>query len=387
MYVPNEIVSLVLSYLDKCDLKVSRLVSYTWSSYASKFLFDNIYFSPQRVDLKVFGAITQHPTLSKCVKRLIYDRSKFGAYQSPEEYFRRLCQEHIPYPGGFQIPYNSPDPQVNEFVDMLERPMQLGGITYNRIQDKCSDFEFVTEGYRMWKEMRSHQRECSRSPHFYRILHDGLKQLSILESVEITDTWSSWLGAQRDFSMLRMSSGIGSPLFRSWHPFHVRPEMWCWHSSLHLPVDRGLDGSAEFRLLTTALSRTQRNIGTLRLDDLSRIPPIVFNTELDLTPIFLEHIQNAYHALEDLSLRLAASGDKNITLLFSNLTGLQAFLEATPRLKRLKLKLPDDWLEEPFPLCSYEQIFPLHGNWAELVHFDIHSLAIKAKDLQYLLST
>lgn len=387
MYLPPEVVIQILSYLTKIDLKVSRLVSNTWSSCASRFLFDNIYISPHRVDLKVFDAITQHPTLSKCVKRLIYDGSKFDMDLSLEGYFRRLCHEHRPYPGKSPFPYNSPDPQVNEFLGMLEYPMQLNGITFDRIRYKCSDFEFVTEGYRMWKELRSRQQEWSKNRNFYRKLHDGLKQLSILESVEISDNWSSWFGAQHDFSTLWRSSGSGSPLFRSWHTFHIRPGISCWHSSFSLPVDQDSDSPAEFRLLTSALSRTQRKIRTFRLNDVSGVPPFAFDTELGPTPRFLKHIQNAYHALESVSLRVAAFGDENTALLFSDLTGLRALLEATPRLKRLKLKLPDDWVEEPITSYFYEQVFPLHGKWADLQDFDIGSLAISAEDLQILLST
>lgn len=48
-----------------------------WCSYASRFLFDKIYVAPNKIDLEVFEAITQHPILSKCVRWLVYDGSEF----------------------------------------------------------------------------------------------------------------------------------------------------------------------------------------------------------------------------------------------------------------------------------------------------------------------
>ena len=74
---PNELVVAILGYLERSHLKLTRLVCKTWCSYASRFLFDKIYVAPNKIDLEVFEAITQHPILSKCVRRLVYDGSEF----------------------------------------------------------------------------------------------------------------------------------------------------------------------------------------------------------------------------------------------------------------------------------------------------------------------
>lgn len=61
MHFPNELVVAIIESLGAQGLKSARLVSKTWCSYASILLFEKIYVAPNRIDLEVFNAITQHP--------------------------------------------------------------------------------------------------------------------------------------------------------------------------------------------------------------------------------------------------------------------------------------------------------------------------------------
>lgn len=68
---------MIVRILGRPDLKTARLVSLTWSYYASELLFDKIYVAPNKLDFEAFEAISRHKTLSKNVRQLIYDGSGF----------------------------------------------------------------------------------------------------------------------------------------------------------------------------------------------------------------------------------------------------------------------------------------------------------------------
>ena len=384
MYLPNEILLLVFRYLEKRDLKCSRHISHEWSLCAAKFLFDKVFVSPRKVDLEVFDAVTQHPIISTYVRKLEYDATQFRPDLSVEEYFHRVYTKHMPWAELHQQKYDSPDPQINEFIDMLVYPMEFSGPKYERIRNKCIEFDFITEGHRKWKEFGTYQRDSLRNGDFPQKLHNGLKKLPILDSVTIRDVWRSSFAKQADFSMLRTTLDRGSPLFRSWNPFHASPEGWVWEPIS--TADKGSDGSAEFWFLTSVLSLTRKKVRSFKVDR-GGLPPPAFDTDIGKTRMLLGHALNAYHALEVLSLSLARYGEENTTQLFPHIDGFQALLKAMPRLKRLKLNLPDDDNEIPITLYTYDQIFPADGEWTAMEDFDIDSLSFRTKDLQYLLST
>jgi len=62
--VPNEIVSGILRYSTKLDMKNARLVSKSWCESATKYLFDTIYISPREKDIEIFLNITRKYGLS-----------------------------------------------------------------------------------------------------------------------------------------------------------------------------------------------------------------------------------------------------------------------------------------------------------------------------------
>ncbi|KAL8978710.1 MAG: hypothetical protein Q9205_005774 [Flavoplaca limonia] len=73
----NEIVTAILSHLTKKDLKSARIVRRTWASLGGQQLIGDLYISPREIDMVAFDGITQHPDLSKSVKRLVYDSAQF----------------------------------------------------------------------------------------------------------------------------------------------------------------------------------------------------------------------------------------------------------------------------------------------------------------------
>ena len=387
MYLPLEVIILVHGYLGKRDLKASRLVSKDWSFYASSFLFDRIFISPRKVDLEVFNAITQHPTLSKYIKKLKYDGTRFCPDLSAEEYNKKLWSQ-LRYKlniATIQPEILVSNPRLHECLNLL--PPELADSDVDKLLVKCSIFKYLVEGYLKYKDLGSYERNCLANGDFYQSLFDGLIQLTGLESVEIHGSWSNWcLKKERIFHTLHVIDGIGSPLFRSWNPFHVYPDSWNWDSSPYMHSEP--NGSIEFRLLTCALSQTQKHVRTFTTGRHSSrgIASHVFDTKIGMTPVLLEHTLNAYRGLKKLSLSFAAYCDETPSLLYPDIHGLQALLEAAPMLNHLKLELPEDWGGEPPTLQSYEQVFPQHSEWIYLKFFELGRISVTAKNLQQLLS-
>ena len=71
-----------MSHLPKKDLNSARLVRRTWASLGGQQLIGELYISPREIDMVAFDGITQHPDLSKSVKRLVYDSPQFFKFDS-----------------------------------------------------------------------------------------------------------------------------------------------------------------------------------------------------------------------------------------------------------------------------------------------------------------
>ena len=91
MYLPQELKVRALGHLEKIDLKAVRLVDKLWSSCASYFLFDKIYWSFHDLDQEVFGHIVSDPALASYVRILEIDRSQFDHNLSKHRYFEDFC--------------------------------------------------------------------------------------------------------------------------------------------------------------------------------------------------------------------------------------------------------------------------------------------------------
>ena len=95
MRFSNEIALDIVSYLNKTQLKSVRLVSKQWCDCGSQYLFDQLYVSPHKEDLDVFNSVTQHPILSNCVRRLIYDGAEFQLSYTLLDYYKDIRQDWI----------------------------------------------------------------------------------------------------------------------------------------------------------------------------------------------------------------------------------------------------------------------------------------------------
>ena len=88
--LPNEILLIIFKFSEKIDLKSIRACSKICCSLTTDLLFDRIYVSPHWKDLEVFTQITEHPSIRKSGRHLVYGMARFRQIDSYEDYCRHL---------------------------------------------------------------------------------------------------------------------------------------------------------------------------------------------------------------------------------------------------------------------------------------------------------
>ena len=246
MYLPNELVLDILQSLGRTDLKSARLVCKSWYPCASHFLFDKVYVAPNKIDIQVFEAITQHPILSKCVRHLVYDASVFASDLTRESYVEEfLRQVPLVERKGEASPENT-DPQIIDLIRYCTRPKWTLPSDWEEEQIAIwKDHSFFHPGYQAYQEHSVYQERALHSGNFLQTLVLGLSRLDRLESVSLQGAWTPHVVANLG------ENHYGTPLARRWNPFHCFPRRWLWEPE----TDR------HFGIITTALARAKTHIG------------------------------------------------------------------------------------------------------------------------------
>ena len=376
MSLPNELVLETLQYLKNLDLKSARLVSKLWSGCATEHLFTKLFISPHKLNLQIFAAVAQDPMLNRCVKELEYDAIDFSPHTTISEYFEILWRKTSMIASAPKYNCRKPDPQIHHFVTMLKYRREHWARSQEimaKAQAECCDFTFVQEGYRNWMDQAAFQKECSEENTLLKLLIPGLRAFPRLKIVKLSCVW-------------RYKHRLiceGSPLARSWHPFHAHPGDWDLGDD-ESPRQPSL--SKDFWTLAFALSEAGKTtIRNLSIE--STLPPAAFVTKTGENQYHVDSGVAAYSRLEDLKLSLAGYLDQPKFTLYDNLHGLHRLLEPMTALKRFELDLPDDGVNWPMAFFPYRLIFPEYGLWPQLTTFTVRNLAIGTKDLITLLTT
>lgn len=392
--LPAEIKALVAECLQKSDLKSLRSVSKPWHAMATPVLFDKVYISPRDRDLQVFSNITNHPVLSRSIKKLVCDTSRFPDL-SHEDYFYELCDDFraMTITISRECPFNSPHPRLNDFINEIRRQE-----AYSNLLPKFGNIGLVTEGFQFWKELAA--EECQKFEGgcygmFYLELCSGLPQLPTLKSVKMEDDISAYLnkdlidqfGATNPTNPHHTPGPFlsRSPLARSWNPWHLRPKR---------SKDYGLE---HFSLVIQALSRTQKRIEKFKCESLVRkgLPPAAFARN-GITEQFHHHLANALWQLRRLDLKITPRSHDSVDHNNAEVIGLLPYLlEQTTGLRRLSLVLSSiEHVREvgrsSVPLLdnvyyTYSQVFSNRGTWQHLEYLFVTGLAIHALDMFFLL--
>ena len=370
MHLPHELVVLVTQYLGRRDLKSARLVSKLWCSCASESLFTTIHVSANKVDLDAFNAITSDPVLSTCVRRLVYDGTEFMLDLSKTAYLDEFWfLDSLNYFHDRNWVWDCRDEELCDLItaiDWSHRP------DCEAAKQRVEDSNLITEGYKKYHEHAVYQHESLRSGSFVNGLAQGLRKLSLLETIHVRGRWPRpW----------QIDQGFGSLLARKWNPLHVYPASWVWEKD---PVSFECaepNGMGHYFIIVSALVRAQRKVRNFYISEMA---PEVFNRSNLSRPSILGLDAVAFTGLESLTLILvswrADDSDQETPDICPNIDGLRVMLSSMTRLKALDLFLPHHSSYE------YDQVFSEDTIWTQLETFRISNLGSKATDLVDLLT-
>lgn len=385
--LPIEITLAIVELLEFDDLKSTRLLSETWSSCASTILFAAISVSPNKEDLEVFEAITQHPQLSKFVRELTYDGSEFLLHLSKHQYLNQLCRQTLSLHEGnpsqaWLDELHSPDTEINSWVQKLFQDRDYHGVAMAKFRKA----KFVNEGYQKYHEHAIYQQECLQDGTFFKRLIQGLEKLDFLTEVYLECRW----GDNRKVSELRKRSHLA----RNWNTFHCSPTSWVWGPRTNRnPPIKISDGAEHYGILVSALGQAQRRIRGFYIDAGSAVPPYVFDKSRktrSAKPLqFHNDNLTAFSGVEELTLRFANYGQEHTahktTKMCQNIVGLPAILGSMDHLKELRLRLPGAAYHPSPNIYTYDQVFPKHMRWDSMRLLSLYQISIGARDLVLLI--
>lgn len=391
-YLPLEVKGLVAKCLEKSDLKSLRCVSKQWHAMATPLLFDKVYVSPRDKDLQIYSHMTKHPLLKHSVKELVCDVSHVPRV-SHEIYFDRLCAQWRALTPDLskKNPFTSPHPWLNGFINSINQAKR----SRQSLFSKYANDEYIRDGFSLWQELAKEEHKALQGgahAMYYSDPCSGLHRLSNLLSVRMNnDMWSRVGFDISDTFRPRYSKHTpsavlaGSPLARSWVPWHLRPE-------------RSQDGgSAHFTLMIQALSATQRSVKHFDCYDWVHegLSPLDFAI-YDMTERFPRYMAIAFRHLRTLKLQITPCSYIPIDHANAEALGfLPHLIERLTSLKRLDLVLVTaerlrkrrrGILTPLDDTCyHYSQVFSRIGKWKYLEHLSLSGLAIDGLDMICLL--
>ncbi|KAL9582113.1 MAG: hypothetical protein Q9203_005631 [Teloschistes exilis] len=395
MEVPLEVTLQIFQRLPKSDLKSIRLCCKAYSVLASKFLFHVVYVSTHQADIEILAQVASHPLLSKCVKQLRWDGSHFPRRLSKLAYLEGLCRQLWDmFAQEPPIPHDSPDPQVNELIELAKDFMSMGKRqeirrqTYRRLGN-CS-FKSVTDGYHKFMEYANRQDCTSTSEEYWNAVGVSLSCLPNLQGVRIDSEWykhSQLKSNTLQITTHREIAPTGSPLARSWNVLHLRPLQWGTQS---YRAEGTFTRNGFFTFLNVCLLPEYFPQGVRQLktkDDNPALPASLFSSRSDFNTMFSQEFLSKYERIEILHLAIESDYSYTWSLDYealSPLVNLQALLRAMPQLKDLRLVLP---VNDPrAPRYNIEYIFPPRPQpWQNLHRLEIRNLAVQTASLLSLL--
>ena len=303
---------------------------------------------------------------------MVYDAVYFTPHITILEYIQLLEGQTSRLTSKESV-FKNPDPQICQFVTMRRDLHAHPHLSHEMIADarmQCRDFAFIQEGYQKWMDQAAFQTKCSEGTAFLTLIVFGLEQVGQIRSVRLGDDW-------RPSGEL---SGEGSPLARSWHRFHARPEGWLLLGGGGARLLDRSRASGYFWTLAFALSKAGKS-GIRKLLFQTIMAPSLFTKRA--SEKHLDYGAAVYCGLEDLKLSFPEYPKEPMI----DLHGLQQMLESMKVLKRFELRLPGDFESEPPAFLSYATVFPENGHWPQITTFTLRNLAIGTKDLTTLMTT
>ena len=228
MMLPNEILSLIFQRLNKSNLKMARLVCKPWASMVNPILLDQVFVSPNNLQMEVFANIASHPIFSQTVRKLVYSTLKFDRLNRGD-YGARLFSHIRGY-----LPHHPHWNEDKTWPQHLDCGIQkvLCYVHENRLSTAPSSpavilrSELLRQGFFAYQRAYIQQDDAETNGEFLARLCLGLSKISKVTCLQFMCSWTSF-PANRGCDCFPPCpnpcySGSG-PLARSWGRLFPRP--------------------------------------------------------------------------------------------------------------------------------------------------------------------
>ena len=254
-FLPYELLSDIVTRLDKKTLKATRLTCKDWKRYATPLLFDRIWVSPRTKDMSIFTSIAETPDLAVHIREVRYDQTKFNHIEDLHEFMSHLLLHNSLMIYGLKPRAQShPGFSLAQCASAVyEPPRQPLEETIDRFHLR----HFMEEAYKIWCCMAKDEATVLNSFSFFERLTEGFELLPNLTSLVFDE--SMWWNTMDEFGYVSREQSLkcdlsGSPLARNWHPFHLRPIVYDAYSTN--------DGQG-CKIIMQALASARRTLGRL----------------------------------------------------------------------------------------------------------------------------
>ena len=390
MDFPIELQNAIFAGLEKSDLKNVRLVCHHWALLAVNFLFDKVYISAREKDLDVFRMASEHDTICKAVRTLVYDVTTFSPIGRLEDYYSDFQYDFLDAfslsEDTSQEPFENPTRPFHHFINSL---FQAQDMDYEmKVQHTHkNDAYIILEGYRTW-QAHAQFEDYSMKGLLSKSLSSGLSRMNRLHSVALTSNifHVNLLETESvDLDTMHCEYS-GSPLSRSWHPLHLRP------NAINPNVDPGGFLQKHFQNVIYGLDRSAPPIIQLSLLEDCNSPSVSRLGGLSQTILQTVLASKELHSLtlkpcrwlESFLLCIGPPYDESYRDPIA-LGILPKLLKEMQNLKHLQLGSKWEIYMTDTSHYNYKQIFSESCRWPQLESLSISGLAFENHEFVHLI--
>ena len=293
VYLSFEVLLMIFGYSRKQDLKSIRLSCTDFSSLATGLLFDRVFITPYKKDLKIFTEIAKSPHLCRSVNTIIYGAERFHKEIDQASYLDLLMHQLIDrfrWESKDTFIFDNQDHEAKRFLNYLQQCGRADRKT-NYVHMDWLPSRIISRGFSTYanlvKEQQGSHTEREVAIHFCL----GFERFLNLRTVEFASAWPAPRRSELPHNQTLQPRHLsGSPLARSWHPLHLEPSTFVGCDSVGL---------------TSVISSLGISGGTIDVLNCSAgAPNYTFNSREHEGSSFISHATEALQRLKSFTISL-----------------------------------------------------------------------------------
>lgn len=234
--LPLEILAVISSHLANTDIKNLRLTCST-ASTSVPLRFSRVFLSPNPVNVRVFRAVADHPTIRLQIREIIYDDARFGDFQNWQHYIHEYPDEadvdaealdsddYLETGHAFESRFRAARNANNELLrdrNAGDEPTLSQHMRRNKMLSQELPWEVALD---MYRSLVSEQNEIIAASTDIQALREGLTSFPALQRVTVTPAAHGYLYTPLYYTPMIRSfpDGFNCPLPRGWPTTRAGP--------------------------------------------------------------------------------------------------------------------------------------------------------------------